>query len=1029
MKKILFYFMLGSFCIVSAISVAAKKKKAPPPKEDSHQDYNSRIKYIPLDSNKSLTKSLNGEWKFKLNGPAKDFLKPDFKDSGWDKIIVPGNWEIQGFIEPTYREPTPAEGLYRRQFTVPSNWKGKEIFIRFEGVAFGFEFWIDGKRAGSFASSFNTSDFDITKFATPGKVQTLAVRVYQHPKGWEFDCNDDWGLSGIHHDVLLFAVPKVSIEDLSIFTDISKDLSQAQINCSFDIGSFGKAPGSAQLSLTLKDPKGKQIKKVTEKVTPGKAFKTKFVVKNPMLWNAEHPNLYDLDVSLSAGGVKHSFTQKVGIRKITIDGDVIKLNYTPIKFRGVCRHDLHPDVGRAPRLKHYLEDIKLMKHGNINGIRFTHYPSQKLLVDLCDKYGIYLLDEVPIGRGEEHLKDESYLPILMKRLTATYNRDKNNPSVVIWSIGNENPVTDLLVKLADAMKKMDPSRPRLFPGSKGGVELLPESINIAAFHYPFSRRTWGKRKSLLYYATTADIKRPVLATEISHSRYYLFEEHGDRWDVIQKHPRLGGCFIWHFQDQGIWQKLSTGDNQKQFDKFSKIYGYPLKDKDTFANSRWWSGTEGIVFADRVPQPEYWTNRKIYAQIQIPTRKVKAKPGRQTIELPVENRYEFTNLDQLKGRWQLLVDGKKKAEGKVKLSVPPLKKGKWAISLELPKDMNLHENVLQLDFVDWHGHHIYDRTVELVSQNGGPDFKGRLKDMAKQALKTEEKGQTARITCGDLVVEANTGKGEVSITKGGTKLVNAERLRVGRMTVPDERQNYRKYKFSYWHDIFLEKPKVLKHNLSKSKDGGVTLSMQLEFESRRRKGETVQADLVYRISPYGWIDLDYELKPKNAKGYFMEFGLALTLPEKMGVLSWLGNGPYQSYPGQDEGDERGIFRIEPRPMTDPESRYYIGNRSGVDLATITDGKGNGIGVICNDSTVSLVKEEQDQVFSQVLRASGRGNKGGSGIITNFRIKADEIKSEKGSMRIVPLIKGNWPKLFKDLLDIPATEFKMSMKVKK
>jgi len=179
--------------------------------------------YIPIDQSGDWEVSLNGAWRFMLNGPEEDFFKPDFDVSGWAAIKVPGNWEVQGFEEPLYKEPRDRMGLYRRIFEVPAAWKDRRVFIRFEGVLYGFEFWVNGKRAGSFESAFNRSDFDITDLADPGKPNVLAVRVYRRFKGWQFDTHDAWAISGIYRDVSLFAVGDVYIQDMMVVTEVKQE--------------------------------------------------------------------------------------------------------------------------------------------------------------------------------------------------------------------------------------------------------------------------------------------------------------------------------------------------------------------------------------------------------------------------------------------------------------------------------------------------------------------------------------------------------------------------------------------------------------------------------------------------------------------------------------------------------------------------------------------------------------------------------------------------------------------------------------
>ena len=270
----------------------------------------------------------------------------------------------------------------------------------------------------------------------------------------------------------------------------------------------------------------------------------------------------------------HVFKRKVGFREVTIDADVLKVNHRPIKIRGVNHHDIHPDVGRAMRLEHYREDVELMKKGNINALRTSHYPPHPTLISLCDQYGLYVIDEVPFGRGEEHLKDESYLPDLLMRAESTVNRDKNHASVIVWSIGNENAITPNVIRTIQKVKELDPTRPTLLPGAGGGgtykVE-LPDCVDIMAPHYPYThpvpeRGRWGLSEA----AAAADIDRPILCTEYNHSLGTAFEGLKDHWEMMEKYDRLAGGCIWHFQDQGI--RRTIGKRKKATDQITSAPG-------------------------------------------------------------------------------------------------------------------------------------------------------------------------------------------------------------------------------------------------------------------------------------------------------------------------------------------------------------------------------------------------------------------------------------------------------------------------
>jgi len=377
--------------------------------------------YIPIDQRGDCEVSLNGQFQFMMNGPEHEFFQPEFDVSKWSTIEVPGHWELQGFEEPLYKEPREGVGLYRRVFEVPAAWRERRVLIRFEGVLYGFEFWVNGKHAGRFESAFNRSEFDITNLIERERSNMLAVRVYRRFKGWQFDTHDAWGISGIYRDVSLFTVDAVHIQDLTVTTEVEQDRSRARVQCEIFVARSGsETPRDISVSSTLIDPVGHMVS--TRKAIFAKwdsdrgTTYTTLPVDTPLLWSAETPHLYDLQLDLRAGNaLLHSLRRKVGIRQLSIDGDVFKLNDHPIKLRGVNHHDIHPDVGRALREAHYRQDIELMKRANINAVRTSHYPPHPVFLDLCDQHGIYVICEVPFGFGDKNLKDPSYGDILLLR--------------------------------------------------------------------------------------------------------------------------------------------------------------------------------------------------------------------------------------------------------------------------------------------------------------------------------------------------------------------------------------------------------------------------------------------------------------------------------------------------------------------------------------------------------------------------------------------------------------------------------------
>lgn len=1007
----------------------------------------SAAAFVPPDRDPQWQVSLNGEWAFTLNGPAAEFIQPGFDDSAWARIQVPGNWETQGFEEPIYRDPREGQGLYRRKFEIPGAWRGRRILLRFDGVLFGYECWLNGARVGSFESGFNRCDFDVTPLVKPGAANTLAVRVYRRFKGWQFDTNDDWALSGIYRDVTLFSVPTTHIQDYTVVTSLNDSGKGAAVRCDLKLATAADGPADATIVGTLRDPNGRVAGGFETKAEfsgHAAAASASIPLQEPLLWTAETPHLYTLSLELRLGGrAIHTTGCSVGIRQLSIDGDVLKLNGVAIKLRGVNHHDIHPEVGRAMTAEHYLQDVELMKRGNINALRTSHYPPAPALLDICDRLGIYVIDEVPFGFGDRNLTDPSHQDILLQRAGATVARDKNHPCVLIWSVGNENPITPLVVATAKRVKELDPTRYRLLPGAQVNrgmpapadgdlTELaertpfvfdLPDGIEILAPHYPYAALVPGRSRTVNLTDLAGDphIKSPVIITEFNHALGNAFEGLKERWEIIQSVRRFGGGFIWHFQDQGLVRKVPAGafpGLPQALDDAPTMIG------DISANV-WLSetrvldggvdrGQDGIVYADRFPQPDYWLTRKVYSPVVIPLDRVSVQPGAQSIELPVENRHDFIDLKQVAAAWWITVDGAIQERGPLKLSLAPRTTGTLRLNLTLPADLVNREAALDFAFHDANGRAIYEKTIRLLPDGRKPDFAARLESRGGPALKTEKRGGMTRVThpLFELRVEDATGRVSVRRPGGAASMIEGPIVRAGRKASMAEVRNYPPDN-RFWEKHLLKDARLRKQEVF---DQGDKVLIRAVHEFPRgdagHTGEFVEADVTFTVWPQGWIDVAYALTPRNATGSFLELGLGVSLPREMGHLTWLGQGPHAGYWHQNEGNERGAWHIFPRSVEDPAGRLYPGNREGVDLAAVTTGAGEGIGVLADSATVSLEDTGEGMIFSHVVISAGRGNKTG-GMMTLRSIPAAGVGTIQGAFRIVPL-ENEWVEPFATLL---------------
>lgn len=616
-----------------------------------------------------MKKSLNGEWQLKVIEGIADSQTVPAVDETWDRIPVPGCWEQYGFCTPSYDKAQPLTGYYRTSFIVPERWKGQLVFIRFDGVLYGYDLWVNGKAVGAWRSGYNTAIFDITPYIDKkAATQALALRVISQFRGSDFDYNDDWAPNGIFRDVTLMAVPKTHISDLTIRTK-----NTGEVMVSTAIANAGK---DTEVKHEIYD-------------TAGSLVGTSQVEK-PHLWTAETPYLYTLKTTLlQKGRTLQTFEHKFGFRELTIDGNILKLNGQPIKLRGVTSHSTDPVTVKVIDETSILRDMKLMKEASINYIRTSHYPREPRFYELADSLGFYIIDEVPFGYGDKNLSDSTFYPMLQQRAQATIRRDKNHPSVLIWSLGNENPLTDICVRLGDYVKhELDPSRPICYPQVGSYFRRFnydfPKVADIYAPHYPTTSQIAG-------FYQRAD--RPVIFTEYCHTLGISLEDHDRQWDIIERTPSIAGGSVWEWVDQGMPFEAKKGEER------GKMYGYEERvftsDEggfEMYGNK----GTDGLLYADRTPLPNYYEVQHNYARAFIDS----VYCDTNSIRLTISNRYDFLNLkDHVTFHWALTNNRDTVMHGAFTPECEP--HSSLAYTLNLPRQSQL--SLLQFDIEDAQGH--------------------------------------------------------------------------------------------------------------------------------------------------------------------------------------------------------------------------------------------------------------------------------------------------------------------------------------
>ena len=516
---------------------------------------------------------LNGAWKFHWSAipeeaPAQFYLA-DFDVSRWDDIAVPSCWQMQGFGHPLFRnvhQPFPANppfppadynpvGSYRRTFTLPESWAGRRILLHFEGVKSASYVWINGQEVGYHQGGMEMAEYDITDHVKSGE-NIVAVRVFRYSDGTYLECQDMWRLSGIYRDVYLLAVPQVHIRDYYIVTDLDRNYRNATFKIEADIQDHSAAAQGHQLRVQLYDPTGKAVfpKPLLQFISSPGPIHLQQKVKNPLKWSAEYPHLYRVTLELldPEGGIVEALAAKVGFRKVEVKNQAIYINGMAIKFNGVNSHVHHPETGRAMDVETMRKDLVLMKQFNINCVRTSHYPPNIEYLELADELGMYIVDEV---NDESHAteyvsKRPEWRAQYVNRAEKMVYRDRNHPSVVIWSAGNESGSGDNIAALIEAGKKIDPSRPAWLYG--GNEDLLPFE-DIVGPRYPTPEflernvaqvpRSQDPRPSFMdeYLAATGN--------SLGHLEEY--------WEVIFKYRRTTGGAIWDWVSPGITQPIQV----------------------------------------------------------------------------------------------------------------------------------------------------------------------------------------------------------------------------------------------------------------------------------------------------------------------------------------------------------------------------------------------------------------------------------------------------------------------------------------
>ncbi len=892
-----------------------------------------------IDSRSDVV-SLNGDWKF-FWSPDPDnrpigFEKEEYDISDWNEIAVPGNWQMQNFGKPIYinicypfqrNRPSvtsePPEdwyayshrnpvGSYVTEFEVTPEMLDKNITLSFEGVKSAMYVWVNGEKVGYSQNSMSPAEFDITQFIRQGK-NRLAVEVYRWSDGSYLEDQDMWRLSGIFRPVSLIVRPKVHIADFKVDSELNDDFSKAYVKAIVSVCNSGNNKAK-DASVTF-EIDGKTLKSSPVDIMPGDTVdvELEYSIKNPQLWSAETPDLYPYVISLNDkdGALLQNYNWHLGVRKVETDGEIFKINGKNVKLRGVNRHDHHPRTGRWVDDATIERDIRMMKQANINFLRTSHYPDRPILYELCDRYGIYVMDEAcqeSHGYGyanEEMGHDPEWKDAHVDRAVSLVSRDRNHPCVIIWSLGNEGGIGPNIQSMYDTIVAMDPSRLPFYD-----CHPRYSALHDEGYPTPDMMRDNARHVS----------DKPYIAREYAHAMGNSMGNFKEYWDVIYSDPSIAGAAIWDWVDQGIAKPIDgspmrpSSDISLRKDEFW-AYGGDFGDRPNDANFC----INGLIGPDRIPNPHFYVVRHIYQPIWF---------EREGEWVTLINHDSFTPLEAYDYRYEILTGGDKTDEGSLKLEGNKIK-----IPDYLKDNSGVWLNVFAClkDSKPWaeKGHVVAYDQFELT-----PYLSGNLTSTGKMP-KVARKNGNVTVKSDDSEITIDNSGALTSWKKGGPELLYAPLEPYFWKPTNDnqDKNGYYNEKMTIWEDVASNR--VIKDIKTEKKNGKVVVTTHMSLPIG------ADYDLIYNIDGNGSINVVAEYMPQiDTIPLMPKFGMRMRLPKDMSEIDYLGRGPWENYPDRKLGYNIGHYTM---PLSEYQHDYIKpqdnGNRCDVYYLTLKSSVGD------------------------------------------------------------------------------------------
>ncbi len=914
--------------------------------------YNSEKAALQKDKTGERRHSLNGIWKFNYSkNPASRpsaFYEEGYDVSGWKDIKVPGSWELQGFDAPIYtdtRYPFPADppyvptdynpvGSYVTSFTVPENFVGQDIILYFGGVESAFYCWINGQFVGYSEDSRLPAEFLVSEYLKKGE-NKLAVEVYRYSDGSYLEAQDYWRYSGIERNVMLIARPKIRIKDFEIKAGLTNNYTDGTLDITVTLDNRQTINGPTVQLKILDEKKEIASARLAAKSKTDTILSFNKNFPQVKRWTAETPNLYTLVVNTldKKGQVTESFVQRFGFRKVEIKNGMLMVNGTPILIKGVNRHEHDMHNGRTITTESMIEDLRLMKLFNINAVRCSHYPNYEEWYELCDEYGMYLVDEANIeshGMTDHETRTlanwEGWDIPFMERMSRMVERDKNYTSIITWSMGNESGYGKHFETIYHWTKKRDDSRPVQYEGGR--------QTGLSDIYCPMYARIWALRQW-----TNQRQDRPLILCEYAHAMGNSVGNLNDYWELIYKYDNLQGGFIWDWVDQTFAVKDKKG---KEIWAYGGDMGFVgvVNDSNFCAN--------GLVAADRSLHPHIWEVKKVYQYLHF-----EAVPFTSN-RIKITNLHDFLTSDVYDYSWTVKADGKVISRGA--LNVPSIAPhGSVEVAIDPPAITGEPGTEYFLHIAA----QTKDESPLVPKGHMAASEQWQLPVMSESLSPLTISGQLTKEETGDII-KLKTTSAEIIFSKQNGemtsyKIKGKEYLQEGlrpnfwRPLVDNDVPNGLAKRSGIWKDAGKEMQ--LKSFLVQPAKDHNSLVISAVY---LLPGPASECTITYTVYPDGGIKTAFAFIPgESALPEIPRFGMRMILQGEFENMTWLGRGPHESYWDRKTSADIDLYKATVWEQYHPYVRAQeTANKTDVRWAALQSRSGEGLLVVSGGEPLSL-----------------------------------------------------------------------------